>query len=102
MRRASQRDTNHRDIVHALEQVGCTVQDLSLVGGGCPDLAVAFRGANYFIEIKREKAKGIKGGDLRKSQKKWLATWRGPAFVVRTIDEALCAIGAKAWPEVAK
>ncbi len=99
MMRRSQRDTNHKDIVRALEQVGCTVQDLSLVGGGCPDLAVAFRGVNYFVEIKREKAKGIKGGNLRKSQEDWLAMWRGPAFVVRNVDEALAAIGAKDTPQ---
>ena len=94
MMRASRRDTNHAAIQKALEQVGCSVQDLSRVGGGCPDLAVAFRGVNYFIEIKREKSKGIEGGKLRATQETWLARWKGPAFVVRTAQEALEAIGA--------
>lgn len=100
MRRANRRDVNQCAIARALLQVGCSVQDLSTVGGGCPDLAVAFRGVNTFLEVKREKEKGERSGTLRESQKKWLAAWRGPAYVVRNEQEALAAIGAGEWPEV--
>ena len=40
MRRAAKVDTNHREIVAALERCGCSVQSLAAVGAGVPDLLV--------------------------------------------------------------
>lgn len=99
MRTAARRDDNHRAIAQALEAAGCSVCDLAAVGRGCPDLLVGFRGCNTLIEIKRPKAKGQREGKLTGPQGQFHAGWRGPLFVVKTVDEALAAIGARPWPE---
>jgi hypothetical protein len=78
-------DANHREIRSALEAVGATVNEK-----GPLDLLVGFRGTNYLLEVKT--AQGL----LRTSQKSFLAEWRGQACVVRSVDEALKAIGVKA------
>lgn len=78
-----QLDANHRDIRAGLEAVGATVD-----AKGPLDLLVGFRGANYLLEVKTAK------GKLRASQERFLDRWKGQAVVVRTMDEALKAIGA--------
>ena len=76
-------DANHREIVQALQRVGASVDQK-----GPLDLLVGFRGANYLLEIKTAR------GNLRATQKAFLDTWDGQAAVVRTVDDALAAIGA--------
>lgn len=78
-----QLDANHRDIRAGLEAAGATVDSK-----GPLDLLVGFRGANYLLEVKTAK------GKLRPSQARFLSAWKGQAVVVRTMDEALKAIGA--------
>jgi hypothetical protein len=98
-RRAARRDANEAEIIAALRAVGATVQQLS--GEDVPDLLVGFRGVDHLMEIKRPlgprggHAEGIKHVSLTPDQAKWHAAWRGrPPVVVRTVDEALAAIGA--------
>ena len=81
-------DHNQAEIVKALRDVGATVQDLHLVGHGCPDILVGFRGKNYVMEIKMPK------GTLEADQRDWIGEWQGKTHVVRSVDEALLAIGA--------
>ncbi len=52
MRRAANVDRNQPEIVAALRAAGATVEYLHAVGGGCPDLLVGYRGANYVLEVK--------------------------------------------------
>jgi len=76
-------DANHREIQSALERVGATVD------GKAPlDLLVGFRGRNYLLEVKTAR------GQVRASQRAFLTAWKGHAVVVRTVDEALRAVGA--------
>jgi hypothetical protein len=98
-RRAARRDANEPEIVAALKAVGATVQQLS--GEDVPDLLVGFRGGDYLLEVKRPlgprggHAEGIKHVSLTPEQATWHAAWRGrPPVVVRSVDEALRAIGA--------
>jgi len=78
-----QLDANHKAIRQGLEAIGATVD------GKCPlDLLVGFRGRTYLLEVKTAK------GKLRASQQAFLGRWQGHAAVVRTLDEALQAIGA--------
>lgn len=93
MRVASKIDTNQPAIVRALRQVGASVQILSAVGRGCPDIAVGFRGCNYLLELK--------DGDKVPSKRKltpdeieWHDAWHGQVAIVESIDDALRAIGA--------
>lgn len=105
MRRAAKRDANEASIVTALEQVGAAVQRLS--EPGCPDLLVSFRGVLHLLEVKlpltargavqqgRNRAAGGEHDDMTAAQVKWWREWRGKApVVVRSVDEALCAVGA--------
>jgi len=82
-------DANQSEIVAALRKVGASVQDLSSVGGGCPDLLVAFRGFNVLLEVKNTAGLNRVGD----AQRDWIKDWRGPVVIVRTVTEALNAIG---------
>ncbi len=103
MKYAKSRDGNEKPIVDALRSVGATVTRLG--DAGVPDLLVGYRGATTLLEVKlplgarggksqRREAEGG-SGDLTKSQVLWWSTWLGaPAIIVRSVDEALAAIGA--------
>lgn len=82
-------DANHATIVKALREVGAFVLDLHEVGGGCPDIAVLWGGRVLLVEIKTAT------GKLKPGQIEFRQLW-GEAVVkvVRTVDEALDAIGA--------
>lgn len=87
MRRAAKVDKNQREIVEALRAAGCSVVITSHVGAGFPDIVVGRAGATYLLEIKGKR------GKLTKPQVKFFDEWRGNAVVVRTVDEALKAVG---------
>lgn len=95
MRRAAKKDDNHNEIADALRQCGCSVLDLSGVGGGCPDMLVGRHNENILIEVKRPKAKGQQAGKLTEPQEKFLAAWKGQAYVVDSVDAALAAVGVR-------
>ena len=76
--------------MQALVDVGASVLDLHALGiTGAPDLLAGFRGQERLIEVKTDK------GRLDADQRKWHDAWRGhQVAVVRSVDEALRAIGA--------
>jgi hypothetical protein len=84
-------DHNQAEIVKALRDVGATVQDLHLVGHGCPDILVGYRGKNYVMEIK------MPTGTLNEAETRWIGDWQGKTHVIRSVDEALLAIGATVY-----
>jgi len=92
MRRAAKVDRNHSEIVHALKSAGATVQDLSAVGGGCPDILVGFKGVNYALEIKDGKRPPSEK-KLNERQEAWHGGWKGHVVKVETIEAAFAAIG---------
>jgi hypothetical protein len=83
------KDQNQDLIVDALKKAGCSVLDLSMVGGGCPDLMVGKNKINYFMEVKNPETKG----ELNEMQKRFIEEWDAPIHVVRTPEEALRIIG---------
>ena len=91
-------DLYQQEIIDALRAIGASVQDLSKVGGGCPDILVGYKGGmyagqlynNYLLEIKNPDTKG----KLSTNQKVWHKNWHGQVAVVRTVEEALKVIGA--------
>lgn len=91
--RGARTDANHAEIVIALRQVGASVYDASPMGKGFPDLIVGFRGVNYLIEIKNPLSYYGRHG-LNKLQEAFVAQWQGKVSVIRTVGEALSAIGA--------
>lgn len=78
-------DENQEAIVAAWRRVGASVW---LIGRPV-DAIVGFQGRDYLIEIKTPR------GRIRASQTAFRASWRGHEVqIVRTVDEALRAIGA--------
>ena len=88
MRIRARTDANQASIVKGLRGIGASVAILAQIGNGIPDLLVGFRGKNFLFEIK--------DGDKPPSQKKltadekiFFATWKGSAFVVENIEQAI-------------
>jgi hypothetical protein len=91
--RACRVDANQKTIVEALRGVGATVTHTHMVGKGFVDIVVGYRRRNYLLEIKdpsQPKSKRV----LTPDEKEWHDTWRGNAYVVETVSEALLVIGA--------
>lgn len=82
-RRAAKADSNQPKIVQAFEKLGCSVQHLHMVGGGCPDIVVGVNGVTVLVEIKTDT------GYLTKDQKYFFETWRGYAVIVHSVEEAI-------------
>src|SRR5271166_5520248 len=96
-RYANRVDQNQAEIIEALRRVGCTVQLLTRVGAGCPDVLVA-RGGHmlhgemvggqlWLMEIKTD------GGTLNAAQIQWRQNWACRVHTVRSIDAALSIVG---------
>ena len=74
---------NQKTIVDTLRKAGATVNSLSAVGNGVPDLLVGFNGRSYLLEIKN-------GLGLTPMEEKWFSLWAGgPAYVVGSPEAAL-------------
>ena len=91
MRRAAKIDGNQAKVVQYLRGLGMTVQPLSAVGQGVPDLLVGFRGMNFLVEVK--------DGDqfpshrvLTKMQQEWHAMWSGSVVVANSAEDAATKI----------
>jgi hypothetical protein len=91
VRRARRVDANQAQIVAALRAAGCTVEVLSDVGRGVPDLLVGIRGRNLLVEVK--------DGSLPPSRRRltddelaWHARWRGAVVVVHDVHEAIAIL----------
>ncbi len=93
MRRAAHLDSNHRDIVEALEAAGVSVEFVQSPKGGLPDLLCGHAKRNWLLEVKSE------DGELNPAQVKWHRNWRGQVTVVRSPLEALRAIGFEVSPQ---
>ena len=95
MRRAARTDRNQGPIVDALRDIpGVTVEVLSAVGGGCPDLAIGYRGMTFLVELK-DGGKPPSKRVLTPEQEKWHADWKGHRAVAKNLGEVLDAIGVK-------
>lgn len=77
------------DVVTGLRRAGADIQHLHMVGHGCPDLLVIFRGSLFLLELKSP------GGRLTPLERCWHDRWPGPVHIVHSLDEALVAIGAE-------
>lgn len=88
MRLAAKRDANHVSILAAFRQAGCSVLDLSRVGGGCPDALVARNGHSLLVEIK-DGTKAPSKRKLRGNQEDFSARWRGRICVASSLDDVL-------------
>lgn len=91
MRRAAKIDRNQPEVVEKLREIGASVQILSAVGKGCPDLLVGYQERNWLLEIK--------DGELPPSARKltpdqlgWHGEWRGQVTVVDSWQMAVLLV----------
>ena len=92
--RARKIDGNQGTIVDALRQCGATVQILSAVGSGCPDILVGINKRNYLFELKNpEQSKSDQ--QLTPQEAIWINEWNGQVAVVTTPEEAIAAINPR-------
>ena len=88
MGRRSRTDTNQKLIVEELRKLGASVEYLSNVGKGVPDLLVGVDGVNFLLEVKSlVTSYGRKG--LNDMQQDWHAKWKGQKAVVSNLEEAI-------------
>jgi hypothetical protein len=88
MRQAAKVDANQAATVKMLRQIGASVQVLSAVGKGCPDLLVGWRGHNTLLEIKdgdKVPSKRV----LTADEKGWHGSWNGQVAIAETPEDAV-------------
>jgi len=88
MRRRSAVDRTQPAIVAALRALGASVQHLHVIGKGCPDICVGYRGRNYLVEIKDGGAPPNKQR-LTADEVAWARRWRGQVVVLTSVAEAV-------------
>lgn len=84
-------DANQSKIVEQLRRIGATVQVLSSVGQGCPDILVGYRTRNFLFEIK-DGAKIPSKKKLTPDEEVFFQTWQGQVHKVESIEEILKVI----------
>ena len=82
-------DAVQPEIVAALRQIGASVTSLHAIGHGVCDILVGYQGVNYLLECKSAR------GRFTPDELYWHALWKGRIAVVRSIGEALAAIGVE-------
>ena len=87
-------DANQAEIVAALRKVGATVECLSAVGRGVPDLLVGRNGRNYLVEVK-DGNKPPSAQKLTQDQVSWHACWGGQVAVVNSVEQAIALVVRK-------
>lgn len=80
-------DANQAEIVAALRAAGCSVFCTHETAHGFPDLVVARDRRTILLEVKSP------GGKMTPGQLAFFDDWRGEVYVVRSVDDALRAIG---------
>lgn len=112
VKRAGRTDANHTPIVQKLRGLGYSVQDLSQVGGGCPDILVGviIRGnesrnaipINLIFEIKIDEKTVLKLNEKVAGPPKpkepvqvtWHREWVGQKMIVSNLTDILHVIKA--------
>lgn len=99
--RKAHKDINHDEVKEDLLRLGFSVQDLHMVGRGCPDMLLGKHKQTFLVELKSDReyavknrsATSVRRGKLEESQVQWIENWRGsPVIVARTTEEILAKI----------
>ena len=87
MSRAKCVDMNQKLLIaHCKRIPGVSVQLLSDVGKGVPDVLLGYRGRNLLIEIKRDDVSPSRS-KLNARQERWHSEWNGQVAVVRNVAD---------------
>lgn len=85
MRRAAKSDKSQRSIVSALRGIGAHVTYIKEP----VDLLVGFKRRTLVLEVKEP------GGYLTQRQRDFFASFRGEAYIVHGVEDALAAVMGK-------
>lgn len=88
MRKFGRKDSNQSKIERQLRAIGLTVQDLSPMGDGCPDLLVGFKGRNFLFEIK-DPDQPPSQRKLTEFEQRWREVWKGQVHTVTSAEEII-------------
>ena len=81
-------DANQREIVKILRNLGASVQILSAVGKGCPDLLIGMFGKNFLVEVKNGKLPPS-SQRLTEHEEKFFSEWKGQVYIIKSMDEVV-------------
>lgn len=81
-------DENQAQIVTDLRNAGCSVEHLSPLGRGCPDILVGDNKVNYLFEIKNP-TKPPSKRKLTMEERTWHCSWLGQVDIIHSAEEAL-------------
>lgn len=85
---AKRTDENQKEIVSIFRSLGASVQVLSDLGKGCPDIVIGIFGKNYLVEIKNGK-KPPSGQRLTEAEQVFFDSWKGQVCIIKSLDEAV-------------
>lgn len=88
MRKYGRKDATHHEFSTAFERLGCSVADLSAIGGGIGDALVGYGGLCMLCEYKV----GTKSPSRRKltpAQESFRMNWKGGYRLVTCLDDVL-------------
>ena len=93
MRRRARIDANQTEVVQALRKIGAMVAVTARLGNGFPDLAVAYRGKWFLMEVK-DGTLAPSARKLTDEEKKFHAEYakQAPVYVVDSVDDAIRVI----------
>jgi hypothetical protein len=83
---AKRTDKNQAEIIEGLRAIGATVQDLSQLGKGTPDLLCGYKGRNYLIEVKNCEDRAPR---LTHCEEEWIRGWKGQVAVITSVEDAI-------------
>ena len=97
MRRAARVDANHAEIIRVLRKAGCSVLDMSRLGGGAPDILIGYGGISLPAEIKCG-AKPPSARKLTPKQREWHDSWTGGCrLILSPLDALETAATLRRW-----
>jgi hypothetical protein len=92
-RYAAKADDNQPEIVKAFRSLGATVQHLHMVGKGCPDILVGYRGVNLLVEIK-DGSKPPSQRKLTPDEVAFFESWKGQVSIVETVNDVTALLAS--------
>ena len=97
MRKYARQDANAKELTAAFKRMGCSVADLSPLGGGIADALIGYAGLCILCEYK-DASKPPSARRLTPDQEKFRMNWTGGYRVVKDLDDVLATVNVmKGW-----
>lgn len=88
MKKYGRKDANSKELTAAFKRMGCSVADLSALGGGIADALIGYGGLSILCEYK-DASKPPSARKLTKDQEAFHMNWKGGIRVVKDLDGVL-------------